>query len=107
MEQFHRVDWTGRAAIAAQIDDPRLCEFAYRLVYFENSELLPADKSAELRAWLAERVLTEDENVPWMTVAKAMRETDDLLADATGDDTSLLYEVKDFLYELADRFRTV
>ena len=102
MERFHGVDWSERAAIAAQIDDPRLCEFAHRLVYFENPELLPAEKSAELNAWIAVRVLTKDENVPWMTVTKAMRETDDMLADATGDDASLLGEVKEFLYGLAD-----
>ncbi len=37
-----------------------------------------------------------------MTVSKAMRQTDDLLGDATGDDARLLSEVKDFLYGLAD-----
>ena len=51
--------------------------------------------------------MTEDEEVPWMTVTKAMRETDDLLAEATGDDASLLREVKDFLYQLVDRQGTV
>ncbi len=102
MERFHGVDWSERAAIAAQIDDPRLSEFAHRLVYFENPELLPASKSAELKAWIAERIMTEDENVPWMTVTKAIRETDDLLADATGDDAELLGEVKEFLYRMAD-----
>ncbi|MCH7525703.1 MAG: hypothetical protein IIC74_12110 [Bacteroidetes bacterium] len=65
--------------------------------------MLPAEKSAELKAWIAERVLTEDENVPWMTVSKAMRETDDLLAVATDEDARLLGEVKDFVYKLADR----
>jgi exodeoxyribonuclease-1 len=103
MEQFHGVGWSKRAAIAAQIDDPRLHEFAHRLIYFENPELLPAAKSANLKAWIAERVLTDDESVPWMTVPKAMRETDDMLADASGDEAELLREVKIFLRETADR----
>jgi exodeoxyribonuclease-1 len=104
MEQFHEADWSKRAAIAEQIEDPRLREFAHRLVYFENPDLLPAAKSAELKAWIADRVLTDDESVPWMTVPKAMRETDSMLAEATGDDAILLSQVKNFLYQLADRF---
>ena len=39
-------------------------------------------------------------------ITKAMSETDDLLGDATGDDASLLSEVKDFLYGLADSLGT-
>ena len=104
MEQFHRVEWTERAAIAAKIDDPRLSEFANRLIYFENPQLLSAEKSAELRTWLVERTMTENEDVPWMTVPKAMRETDDMLADATGDEAELLSEIKDFLCEFDNYF---
>ncbi len=89
--------------LADQIEDPRLSEFAYRLIYFERPDLLSAAKSDELRAWCAERALAENENVPWTTVPKALREADDLLANATGDDARLLGEVKDFLYDLADR----
>ncbi len=103
MEQFHRVEWEERATLADQIEDPRLSEFAYRLIYFERPDLLSAAKSAELRTWCAEHTLTEDESVPWTTVPKALREADDLLAVATGDDARLLGEVKDFLYDLADR----
>mgnify|MGYP001063534995 FL=1 len=104
MEQFHRVEWTERAAIAAKIDDPRLSEFANRLIYFENPQLLSAEKSAELRTWLVERTMTENEDVPWMTFPKAMRETDDMLADATGNEAELLSEIKDFLCEFDNYF---
>jgi exodeoxyribonuclease-1 len=103
MEQFHRVDWAERVAIAEQIEDPRISEFAYRLIYFECPEVLPAAKLVELQSWVAERVLAEDENVPWTTIGKALRETDDLLEEADADDRQLLGEVKDFLCELAAR----
>ena len=79
MEQFHQAEWSERAALAAQIKDPRIGEFAYRLIFFERADLLPEEKFAELSAWIAERVLTEDEGVPWMTVRKALREADHLL----------------------------
>ena len=103
MEQFHSADWTNRVALADRIDDPRVREFAYRLIYFEHPDLLPAAKSAELNVWRAERALTEDEAVPWMTIRKALHEADDLLENASGDEAALLQEVKDFLYDLADR----
>ena len=98
MKQFHQVDWDDRSALAAQIEDPRLGEFARRLIYFERPEMLSQAQSAELSAWMANRVLTEDESVPWMTVRKALRETDALLQDARGEEAHLLREVKDFLH---------
>ena len=107
MEQFHQADWGERAALAAQIQDPRIGEFARRLIYFERLDMLPEAQSAELGAWMAKRVLTEDESVPWMTVSKALREADALLQDASGEEADLLREVKDFLYGLADRLGPV
>ena len=68
-----------RSALASQIEDLRLAEFARRLIYFERPETLSDAQSAELSAWMANRVLTEDESVPWMTIKKALRETDVLL----------------------------
>ncbi len=103
MEKFHDVDWADRVALADRIDDPRLSEFAWRLIYFERPDLLPATKSAELGAWRTERVRVEDEAVPWMTIGKALRETEDFLANATGEEADLLREIKDFLYGLADQ----
>ncbi len=103
MEQFHSADWGERPALAAQMEDPRLEEFAHRLIYFERPDELPEAKSAELNTWIADRVLTEDESVPWMTVRKALRECDDLLRDTTGEEATLLRETKIFLNDIADR----
>lgn len=104
MERFQRAKWADRPALVEQIEDARLIELADRLIYFEQPQLLSDAKAAKLKAWVADRVMTEDENVPWMTVGKAMREADDLLKDASSQDVQLLKEVKDFLYELADQY---
>ncbi len=103
MEQFHDADWADRVALADRIDDSRLSEFAWRLIYSERPDLLPAAKAVELGAWRAERVLADEGAVPWMTIEKALRETDDFLVNATGDEAALLGEVKDYLYNLAER----
>ena len=102
MTQFHQVDWDRRSALAAQIDDPRISEFARRLIYFERPEMLPDARSVELSAWMANRLLTEDDSVPWMTVRKALRETDAMLKNAHGQEARLLSEVRDFLYGRAE-----
>ena len=101
MEQFHQADWGKRSALASQIEDPRLGEFARRLIYFERPEMLSQAHSAELSAWMANRVLTEDESVPWMTVRKALRETEVLLRNASSEEADLLSDVQEFLYDRA------
>ena len=103
MEQFHQATWRDRASLAAQIEDPRICEFARRLIYFEHSDMLPSAQSAELSAWIADRVLADDESVPWMTVRKALREVDNLLQHASGEEADQIREVKDFLFGIAER----
>ena len=103
MEQFHQADWGNRSAIVAQIEDPGISEFARRLIYLERPEMLTDAQSAELSAWMANRVVTEDESVPWMTVKKALRETDALLQNASGEEAHLLRQVKDFLYGRAEK----
>ena len=102
MEQFHQADWGERSALASQIDDPRLSEFARRLTYFERPEMLSRAHSTELGTWMANRVLTDDESVPWLTVRKALRETDILLRNASGEEADLLREVQEFLYDRAE-----
>ena len=101
MEQFHQADWGKRSALASQIEDPRLGEFARRLIYFERPEMLSQAHSTELSAWMANRVLTEDESVPWMTVRKALRETEVLLRNASSEEADLLSDVQEFLYDRA------
>ena len=103
MKQFHQADWAERSALAAKIEDPRIVEFARRLIYSERPDMLPDAQSAKINAWMADRMLTEDESVPWMTIRKALRETDDLLQGASGEEAHLLNEVKDFLYDRAEQ----
>jgi hypothetical protein len=94
------------ASLASQIKDPRISAFARRLIYFERPDLLPNEQSTEIKVWMAERVLTDDESVPWMTVRKVLREADDLLQNASGEEADGLREVKDFLLDLAARVPT-
>ena len=96
MREFHEVDWTKRTRLIDQIEDSRLKELAWRLVYFEHPELLPSDKVNDLRKWHAERVLTDGEAVPWTTLSEATKELDTLMADTTRGEAKLLDDLKTY-----------
>ena len=101
MVRFHEVEWPDRMGIAARLEDARVKDFAWRLIYFEEPALLPANKRAELDAWRARRMIAEEQAVPWMTVQKALQEADDLLQNAVDDEATLLSDIKDFIGALA------
>ena len=103
MRRFHIVDAITRPSIIESISDNRLEEFAWRLLFFENEDVLPKQKLADLKRWRAERMLSDDEEVPWMTIPKAMRDIDKRLKDAAIDDAKILNEMKAFLLNLESR----
>lgn len=102
MAQFHQTDWQGRRKLAEQFSDRRVQEYARRLIYTEAPEVLSDGARAEMDAWIKDRLLTEDTKVPWNTIPKAMRENDELLTKATGDEAALLTSVREFLGNMAD-----
>ena len=104
MKKFHQVAWDERMDIAAQVEDPRISTLARRLICIERPDLLPTKTAAEFRGWVSKRVIAEDDSVPWMTVSKALRDTDALLQNATGSEAQLLREVREFVHSLADHY---
>jgi len=102
MMHFHETNWENRLEHCKRLGDRRLREIARRLVYIEEPELLSDNVRTELDRWLADRLLTEDANVPWRTIPKALQETDDLLRNAVGEERDLLVEVKAFLNDISD-----
>ena len=100
MAEFHQVDWENRVPLIDQIDDTRLSELAWRLVYFEHPELLTSGKVKELRDWHAERVLAEGESVPWTTLNDATKEINTLLPEKPHGTDRLLEDLKAYYYSL-------
>ena len=74
-----------RASIARLFDDARLREHARRLIHAETPELLSSSEHAEMDEWLAYRLLTHDE-VPWLTLHKAVAELAALRPALAGED---------------------
>jgi exodeoxyribonuclease-1 len=100
MERFHKTDWTDRIELAEQLRDQRMKRLAYRLIYLEKPDVLPVSMRISFDDRVAERLLTDDPNVPWRTIPKAIQEADDLLSGSSdADKTAFLKAVRQFLEE--------
>ena len=53
---------------------------------------------------LAARLLGKQGDEPWLTLTKALEETEDLLADASGEEEQLLLGFKQYLREQQDKW---
>jgi exodeoxyribonuclease-1 len=104
MQTFHSSGWDDRVELLRDLEDERARELGQRLVYLEQPEALPKSLRARLDAWLAERILNTDPEVPWMTVPKALAEVDRLIAGTReSEDREFLKDLKMFLSDLSRR----
>ena len=74
MEDFHRAPWSERYDLLVRFDDRRYQEFGERIFYVEAPDTLPPERLTALKAWHRERHMTNDEEVPWLTIKKAQEE---------------------------------
>lgn len=85
-QTWHHLDWEKRVAFAAEaIADERLRAFANRLAFQEAPHLLSLAALERGRAWLAHRLTTADE-VPWLTLPRALRRVAELRAGLAEDE---------------------
>lgn len=85
-ERWHQQPWALRASFAAQhIQDPRLRSLAIRQVFLNAPEVLSRDAWSRGQDWLRHRLTTADE-VPWLTLPKALARCEEL--EATADSAS-------------------
>ena len=105
MAQFHEAQWPSRAALLGGLADPRLQILGERLLYTEAPEAMPAEGLTSYRADVAKRLLADEGTVPWLTLSKAIRETDDLLAGSTDAEASLLKGLRGYLLERVEEAR--
>jgi exodeoxyribonuclease I len=101
MEQFHREKWSDRPVIANRLEDDTLREFALRLIFAEAPSQLPQVERDKMENWMRRRAFSNDDGVPWNTVRKAIRETNDLLAVASDCDKDFLYSLRSFYEGMA------
>ncbi len=100
--RWHELDWAQRPAFADKLfTDVRLRAFANRLTFLEAAEHLSPAAWAKGREWLRHRLLTEEE-VPWLTLQKALGEIDAIRAQTeagAGERLRQIGEIERWLVE--------
>ncbi|MBN9468212.1 MAG: hypothetical protein J0J10_05500 [Bosea sp.] len=95
--RWHEIAWEHRAGFAAQhIADPRLRSLAIRQVFLNAPETLSPDAGNRGQDWLRHRLTTEEE-VPWLTLPRALSRCAELSATADPDQRSALREISTWL----------
>lgn len=97
MDQFHQVDWPARPALLGNLGDERLRRYGHRLLLEESPELLDVSSREAYETAIAERLVSTDPNVPWLTLPRALQDGSDLLASASGAEKKLLDDLQKFL----------
>lgn len=84
MRRWHEIGWDQRYRFANELfSDERLKAFANRLMLEHAPQHMPDDARRQGEAWLRERLTTADE-VPWLTLPKALAEVAELRSRETG-----------------------
>lgn len=96
---FHAADPAAKLAHIDRMSDDRLRYFAERVMYEEWPELLPTQLLNIIDDEVAYR-LTTDEQVPWMTVGKALADIEQILPECNAREGELLEEYRHDLMEL-------
>ncbi|MCW5673408.1 MAG: hypothetical protein KIT15_02415 [Xanthobacteraceae bacterium] len=102
IDKFHEMEWAARHLFSVQFKDDRIKHLSARLLYFEHPDGMADETRTAMNTWLRERVTTEEE-VPWMTIPKALAEAREALNSVERDKAELLRDTMDFLADMNRR----
>ena len=97
LDAFHESPWESRAELLDRLTDRRLRQLGRRLLFFERPDLLAGRSRAAQARKLAERLLDPAEDVPWLTLPRALDEVNTLLATASDEDARHLTQHRRWL----------
>jgi exodeoxyribonuclease-1 len=96
---FHRQEWSRRLALIQSIEDERYRELGERVIATEQPQLLTDTQRTRWQAWRRERIIAAGDN-PWLTVADAMAELDELAEAMLGERGQQFSDIRSFLTRL-------
>lgn len=103
MDKFHEVEWSKRHAIVEKFQDSRLRTIGKQLIHLERPDLLEESVRREHDQAVANRLLSRDPDVPWLTLPKALKEIEEILATLPRSQSALLREHYEHLRERRKR----
>lgn len=97
--RWHDLPWELRSSFAAQlIHDPRLRSMAMRQVFLNAPEVLAPEARRRGQEWLRHRLTTQEE-VPWLTIPKALARCDELAATVDPASRPAIEQIRAWLLE--------
>jgi exodeoxyribonuclease I len=93
---FHRHEWLARIGLIPSIEDERYRELGERVIATEQPQLLTDTQRTRWQVWRRERIIAAGDN-PWLTVADAMAELDELAEAMLGEQGQQLSDIRKFL----------
>lgn len=102
LNSFHSADWAARPEILGQLSDSRLQVLGKRLILTEAPEVMPISARNDYEVAVARRLMAAEGTVPWLTLPKAIVDTDDFLTTANGVEAALLRDLRGYLAQWAD-----
>ncbi|HWZ95139.1 MAG TPA: exonuclease domain-containing protein [Opitutaceae bacterium] len=97
MDSFHEVAWPERHAIVEKFQDPRLKTIGRQLIHLERPDLLDKSTCRKHDLAAAKRLLGQGEDIPWLTLPKALEQLEEMLEGASGPELELLREHEQYL----------
>ena len=101
MDRFHDLDWPQRPALVEKISDERIRWLGKRLIYMESPDAIPESIRTKHDVDIARRLMS-DEEVPWLTLPKALQEVNDLLDAAKESEKAMLCDLRDYLTQRSE-----
>ncbi|MFC5421015.1 exonuclease domain-containing protein [Bosea eneae] len=106
--RWHELPWDQRGALVRHLGDVRLQAFANRQMFLQAPECLSQEARRKGRDWLRDRLTTE-EDVPWLTLPRALEEVAELRAavdQQDADSNAHLDAIESWLRERNERHQT-
>ena len=103
IDTFHTMEWSARPEILGHLSDTRHRILAERLIHTDAPEVMDASARNAHDVEVAQRLMSVEGNVPWLTLPKAIADTEDFLAVANGAEAVLLGELREYLAQRAEQ----
>lgn len=104
MEAFHTLDWKDRWAVAQSLTDPRYKKLGERLVFLNAPEAVPENIRTVLQERMKDRLLSTDPHCEWLTLDKAIKDTQSRLRECDDCEKTLLEGHLENYKKLRDAF---
>jgi exodeoxyribonuclease-1 len=101
MNEFHKVDWSEKLAVAQKFKDERYKYFAELYVYYENPTTLPESVYKKIHESITDKIQSTNEQ-KFQTIPNAMKEIDDARSKYENDKEKLkiLEEINTYILNM-------